>query len=53
MKMFKMLVAGTFALFATAANSATIFAPTDGDVNFFFGMTGGFDLYMFDDRRPW
>ena len=50
MKTFKMLIAGSIALFATAANSATIFTPTDGDVNFLFGNLGGLDLYMFDDN---
>lgn len=51
MKMFKILTAGLLALAATAANSTTILAPTDGDVNFisFASNLGGYDLYLFDD----
>lgn len=49
MKMTKILTAGVLALVATAANSSTVFTPTDGDVNFLFGNIAGYDLYMFDD----
>lgn len=49
MKMTKILIAGVLALVATAANSSTVFTPTDGDVNFLFGNIAGYDLYMFDD----
>ncbi len=49
MKISKILTAGVLALVATAANSSTVFTPTDGDVNFLFGNVAGYDLYMFDD----
>ncbi len=49
MNITKLLTAGVLALVATAANSSTVFTPTDGDVNFLFGNVAGYDLYMFDD----
>ena len=49
MKITKILTAGVLALVATAANSSTVFTPTDGDVNFLFSKIAGYDLYMFDD----
>ena len=36
-------------LIASQVNAATIFAPTDGDVNFLFGDLAGGTLAMFDD----
>lgn len=36
-------------LICSHVNAATIFAPTDGDVNFLFGNLGGGTLAMFDD----
>lgn len=52
MKITKLLIAGVLALSATVANSTTILAPTDGDVNFptlFSNIAAGLSLYMFDD----
>ena len=49
MNISKILTAGVLALVATAANSSTVFTPTDGDVNFLFSNVAGYDLYMFDD----
>ena len=36
-------------LLAGQVNAATVFAPTDADVNFLFGSLGGGTLAMFDD----
>ena len=36
-------------LMASQVNAATVFAPTDGDVNFLFANLGGGTLAMFDD----
>jgi len=49
MKIVNLAVAGLLSLLATTANSTTVFAPTDGDVNFLFGSLSGYELYMFDD----
>jgi hypothetical protein len=37
-------------LVSMSANAATVFAPTDGDVNFLFGDLNGGTLSMFDDE---
>jgi len=43
------ILMGIALLASGTANAATIFAPTDGDVNFLFGNLGGATLAMFDD----
>ena len=49
MKLYKVLIASFVGLVSVSANAATIFAPTDGDVNFLFGDLAGGALAMFDD----
>ena len=49
MKLTQLFAAGVLAISATAAQAATIFMPTDGDVNFLFGDLGRGMLAMFDD----
>jgi hypothetical protein len=46
---FKKLLIGIALTVCGSANAATIFAPTDGDVNFLFATLGGGTLAMFDD----
>jgi hypothetical protein len=46
---FKKLLIGIALTVCGSANAATIFAPTDADVNFLFGSLGGGTLAMFDD----
>ena len=48
MKISKILLGLAF-LASGTANAATVFAPTDGDVNFLFATLGGGTLAMFDD----
>ena len=43
------ILLGLAFLASGTANAATIFAPTDGDVNFIFATLGGGTLAMFDD----
>jgi len=49
MKLYKVFIAACLGLASVSANAATIFAPTDGDVNFLFGDLAGGTLAMFDD----
>jgi hypothetical protein len=46
---FKNLLIGVALAVCGSAHAATIFAPTDGDLNFMFGSLGGGTLAMFDD----
>ena len=46
---FKKLLIGIALTVCGSANAATIFAPTDGDVNFLFANLDGGTLAMFDD----
>jgi hypothetical protein len=48
-KIFSALAALTALITVGSANAATVFAPTDGDVNFLFGDLQGGTLAMFDD----
>jgi len=52
MKIFNLVAAGTIALSATVANATSVFAPTDGDINFIFegGAISGLTLAIFDDE---
>ena len=43
------ILLGLAFLASGTANAATVFAPTDGDVNFLFATLGGGTLAMFDD----
>jgi len=50
MKLLKLVAAGVIAVSATATQGATIFMPTDGDVNFLNStLSDGTLLAMFDD----
>lgn len=49
MKLYRVLIASFVGLVSVSVNAATIFAPTDGDVNFLFGDLAGGTLAMFDD----
>jgi len=50
MKLLKLVAAGVIAVSATATQAATIFMPTDGDVNFLNStLSEGTLLAMFDD----
>lgn len=50
MKVTKVLLGCLGALLMSGqVNAATVFTPTDGDVNFLFGSIGGGILGMFDD----
>jgi len=43
------ILLGVTLLATGSANASTVFAPTDGDVNFLFATLGGNTLAMFDD----